>query len=223
MLSNVVDTNAGGAQMKQIFPDLWQSQDEHPFWGVKSNAYLLTREDGNILFYGTGITDEIAPIQQLGGMSWHYLSHRHEAGPALTTFKEQFQSKLCSDHREAPAISAYCPVDLTFDMAETRQNGLQIISSPGHTSGSTCFLYQSPHGKKYLFTGDTLSPKGRSWGALVFPSDGGNKSVLKNTLEMLGEWEPDIVIASAHQGKSAITEVTGTQWRAIAQQAAAGL
>jgi glyoxylase-like metal-dependent hydrolase (beta-lactamase superfamily II) len=206
--------------MKQIFPDLWQTETEHPFWGVKSNAYLLIRDAGNILFYGTGVTEEISHIQQLGGMAWHFLSHRHEAGRTLVTLKETFGSKLCCDKAEVQAIETYCPVDLTFDMGEAIQDALEIIPSPGHTSGSTCFLYHSPQGKKYLFTGDTLYPKGRSWGTLVFTADGGNKAILKNTLEMLGKLEPDYVIASAHQGRSAITEVSAGKWHVIAQQAA---
>ncbi|WP_019140570.1 MBL fold metallo-hydrolase [Noviherbaspirillum massiliense] len=209
--------------MKQIFPDLWQTKNEHPFPGVQSNAYLLTRDGGNILFYGTGAKDEIPHIQQLGGVSWHYLSHRHEAGPSLATIKEAFGSKLCCDKAELQAISKFCPVDLVFNIDTPRLDGLQIIPTPGHTSGSTCFVYQSPHGEKYLFTGDTLYPKEDSWGTLVFPSDGGSKAALKSTLEMLGELEPDVVIASAHQSSSAFTLITGTEWRAIAQQAAAKL
>lgn len=43
--------------MRQIYPDLWQTSTEHPlseFPHTTSNAYLLVRDAGNVLFYCTG-------------------------------------------------------------------------------------------------------------------------------------------------------------------------
>ena len=73
--------------MQQLFPDLWQTQTEHPFRGVTSHAYLLTRPEGNILFYGTGVLEELELIKDLGGIVRQYLTHRDEAGPALASIK----------------------------------------------------------------------------------------------------------------------------------------
>ena len=55
--------------MKQIYPDLWQTQAEHPFFGVTSHAYLLARDTGNILLYSTGVPEEYEHIQKLGGIT----------------------------------------------------------------------------------------------------------------------------------------------------------
>ena len=201
--------------MQQLFPDLWQTQTEHPFHGVTSHAYLLTRREGNILFYGTGVLEELQLIKDLGGIVRQYLTHRDEAGPALATIKQTFGSALCCHKLEVKAVKSYCLVDVTFDARETHLGNIEVIPTPGHTSGSTCFMYRSPYGKTYLFTGDSLFPKGQSWGTLVWPSSGGRKSSLRASLGLLRELDPDVVIASACQGPTPVSVTSADQWHAI--------
>jgi glyoxylase-like metal-dependent hydrolase (beta-lactamase superfamily II) len=205
--------------MKQLFPDLWQTQTEHPFHGVTSHAYLLTRPDGNILFYGTGVLEELQPIRDLGGIVRQYLSHRDEAGPALVKIKQAFGSALCCHALEAKAIRSICPVDVTFDAHETHLGNIEVIPAPGHTSGSTCYVYRSPHGKTYLFTGDSIFPDGQSWGTLVRFVAGGRKSELKSSLGMLRDLRPDVVISSASVGRSPVQTMCAGEWRAIVDDA----
>ncbi|WCM91305.1 MBL fold metallo-hydrolase [Acidovorax sp. NCPPB 2350] len=201
--------------MEQIFPDLWQTQAEHPFHGVTAHAYLLTRAHGNVLFYGTGALQELQPIRDLGGIVRQYLSHRDEAGPSLAAIRQAFGSELCCHAREAQAIRSICPVDVTFDAHETHMGDIEVIPTPGHTSGSTCYLYRSPHGKTYLFTGDSIVPDGQSWGTLVLTGAGGRKSDLKDSLGLLRDLEPDVVISSASVGRSPVQRVTAGEWRGI--------
>ena len=43
-------------------------------------AFVLQRERGNVLVYSTTVLESDAPaIEDLGGISRHYLNHRHEA------------------------------------------------------------------------------------------------------------------------------------------------
>src|SRR5262249_13086289 len=115
--------------MKQIYPDLWQTPAEHPFFGVTSHAYLLVRDTGNILFYSSGLHEEHQHIQTLGGITYQYLSHSDEAGPALAEIKKLFGSKLCCHRLEEPAGikrgAAECRVEQTRDRANRNS------SSPG--------------------------------------------------------------------------------------------
>jgi glyoxylase-like metal-dependent hydrolase (beta-lactamase superfamily II) len=201
--------------MEQIFPDLWQTQAEHPFAGVTSHAYLLTRKDGNVLFYGTGIHDELQHIKDRGGIVRQYLSHRDEAGPALADIKQAFGSELCCHSLEVKAIKTYCSVDVTFDTHEMQLGNIEIIPTPGHTAGSTCFAYLSPQGKKYLFTGDLIFPEGASWGTLVRWVAGGRKADLRRSLELLRDIKPDLVLASACMGPTPVTMTSEDQWREI--------
>jgi hypothetical protein len=205
--------------MKQLFPDLWQTQTEHPFSGVTSHAYLLTRPDGNILFYGTGVADDFKPMHDLGGIVRQYLSHRDEAGPPLVKIKQEFGSALCCHVLEANAIRSICPADITFDAHEIQLGDIEVMPTPGHTSGSACFLYRSPHGKTYLFTGDAIFPDGQSWGTRVQVFAGGRKSDLKNSLRLLRDLKPDVVISSAAVGRSPVQPMAAGEWEAITDEA----
>jgi len=201
--------------VKQLFPDLWETQTEHPFPGVDSHAYLLTRPSGNVLFYGTSVLEELPQISGLGGIVRQYLTHRDEAGPALATIKKTFGSALCCHKLEVNAIQSYSFIDVTFDARETHLGDIDVIPTPGHTSGSTCFFYRSPYGKAYLFAGDSLFPKGEAWGTLIWPFSGGRKSDLRASLGLLRELDPDVVIASACQGPTPVSMTSTDQWHAI--------
>lgn len=209
----------GGAPpiMKQIHPDLWQTLPEHPFGPeMSTHAYLLTRGAGNVLFYSSGHSDEHQHILRLGGIDRQYLSHRDEAGDALVRIKETFGSKLCCHKLEEEAIRAACPVDLTFENREFHLGDIEVIPTPGHTEGSACFMYKSPHGHTYLFTGDTIFLRNDSWGTFVSDE---HKRTLKESLELLGSLKPSVVISSASVGHLAFKEVLPGEWPIIVEGA----
>ena len=204
--------------MKQIFPDLWQTSAEHPFGpGMSTHAYLLTRDTGNVLFYSSGHSYEYQNILQLGGIIRQYLSHRDEAGSALLQIKQMFGSMLCCHKLEEAAISAACPVDLTFSTREFHLGDIEIIPTPGHTDGSTCFMCKSQHGLSYLFTGDTIFPDDDSWGTYV---SGKHRHTLKESLGSLRGLEPDVVLSSASNGPYSFREMPPGQWQEIVDRVA---
>jgi hypothetical protein len=204
--------------MKQIYPDLWQTNPEHPFPQLTTHAYLLVRSAGNVLFYSSGHSDEYQYIQELGGITHQYLSHRDEAGPDLVRIKQVFGSKLCCHRLEERAVSEACPVDLTFQTREIHLGDIEVIPTPGHTDGSTCFLFKSPHGKTYLFTGDTIFPSNNSWETFVMPNEGGNKSDMIDSLKLLRSLEPDVVISSASVGRVPFKEMSPGEWQEVVDQ-----
>ena len=69
---------------------------------------------------------------------------------------------------------------------------LEVIHTPGHTSGGIC-LYDKK--KKILFTGDTVFPHG-SFGRIDFP--GGNAILLKKSLKKLAELEDVEILLPGH-------------------------
>jgi len=204
--------------MKQIYPDLWQTNPEHPFPQLTTHAYLLVRSVGNVFFYSSGHSDEYQHIQKLGGITHQYLSHRDEAGPALVRIKQMFGSKLCCHRLEEKVVSKACPVDLTFQAREIHLGDIEVIPTPGHTDGSTCFLFKSPHGKTYLFTGDTIFLSNDSWETFVMPEEGGSKSDLIDSLKLLRGLEPDVVISSASVGRFPFKEMSPGEWREVVDQ-----
>jgi hydroxyacylglutathione hydrolase len=212
--------------MKQIYPDLWQTRTEHPIADVPSlstHAYLLTREQGNLLFYSTGLDDEHARIRELGGITHQLLSHEDEVGPALARLKELFGSKLAAHRREAEAVAKVTPVDLAFDAREVVLGGVEVIPTPGHTLGSVCYRVQSPHGRTYLFTGDTLffDEDGALKEGLLPGSHAGD---LRESLRLLRDVESDVVISSASvRNVTPFREVPPEEWRTIVDAAIARL
>jgi glyoxylase-like metal-dependent hydrolase (beta-lactamase superfamily II) len=215
--------------MKQLYPDLWQTAPEHPvpaYPRLTTHAYLLVRRGGNVLLYSSGLSAEHPRIRKLGGLTHQYLSHRDEVGPALARIKEAFRSRLCCHRLEEPAAREFCPVDLTFDRREVHLDDVEVIPTPGHTSGSTCFLVRSPgaradlreglrpnEGRTYLFTGDTVFLSNGAWDTLVLQDKGGSTSDLKESVKLLRDLDPDVVISSASVGSISVKEMQPGAWR----------
>jgi glyoxylase-like metal-dependent hydrolase (beta-lactamase superfamily II) len=64
---------------------------------------------------------------------------------------------------------------------------IEAIPTPGHTVGSACYQYRSPHGKNYLFTGDTIWPARGSWISVTFEDDA-KQSSHRASLDLLAMW-----------------------------------
>lgn len=209
--------------MKQIYPDLWQTEAEHPFPSLTTHAYLLVREDGNVLFYSSSHPAEHEHIAGLGGLARQYLSHKDEVGPALAAIKSKFGSLLVCHRLEVDAVEKECPVDLTFESREVHLGNIEVIPTPGHTPGSACYLVSSVSGASYLFTGDTIFVgRDGTWtdGYLEGMSD---MPTLKQSLELLRGLTPDVVLSSASVGSVPYREVSPETWRAGVDEALRGL
>ena len=197
--------------MQQIAPDLWQSSI-HRSGILNSHAYLLTRPDGNVLFYNTGDDGDLAQIEELGGIRYQLLTHRDEAAPSLKRISERFGSRLGCSGLEAPAVGRYAPADIVFEAIDDRLGDIEILHTPGHTDGSLCFFYRSPHGKAYLFSGDTIFQWNGRWATLVLSRMGGSKPALADSLLKLRELDPDLVMSSGFVGDVAMAAVTPDAW-----------
>ncbi len=201
--------------MKQIYDDLWQTKVEIPFGNVNTHAYLLKCDKGNVLFYNTSHTDDIEQISQLGGIKYQYLSHRDEGGESLQKIKHKFNSLLCCHIKEEPFITSLCPVDITFSNRVSHFAKIEVIPTPGHTSGSISFLYQSPYGGNYLFTGDTFFQSHGHWQTIFFRQAGGSTKTLIKSLLVYKKLNPDVVFWSASDGgDDSFAEINQKQWLA---------
>lgn len=200
--------------MKQLQEDLWQSTI-YSSGILNTHAYFLQRSEGNVLFYNTGDDGDLQKIAELGGMQYQVLTHRDESGSSLNRIKDRFGSKLCCSALEAPIIGKDAPVDITFGVSDHHLGDIEIIHTPGHTDGSICFFYTSPHGKSYLFTGDTIFQWDAKWATFVLSEAGGSEAALAESLPRLRELNPDIVMSSGFVGEVAFVEITGDEWAEI--------
>jgi hydroxyacylglutathione hydrolase len=220
--------------MRQIYPDLWQTSPEHPlsnFPHTTCNAYLLVREADNVLFYSTGReaigkVDDGADhdrIDEVGGVGHILLAHWHEASPSVRTIKERFGATIVSHARDAPPIEKEGGVapDMVFWDRQTLLGDIEAIPTPGHTVGSACYLYRSPHGKTYLFTGDTIWPARGSWTSATFEDDS-KQSSHRSSLDLLATLEPDVVLSAVAPGET-FKEIAPAEWPAATEAAKARL
>ena len=203
--------------MRQLYPDLWQTAQQKQFSVLNVHAYLLELPDGNALFYNPRSSGNFRAIADLGGVTHHYLSHCHEVGDSLVGIAERFDSKLCCHASVKPYLANTMPADVYFNSPdrEVHSGNVEVIHTPGHTDNSVCYRYRSPHGKTYLFTGDTLYLDNGEWATLVVSGDGGNQRELADSLALLRSLDVDVIICSVAVGEMRIVEVTSIQWHRI--------
>ena len=205
--------------MKQLEPDLWQTSRRVIDDTVGTHAYLLIRPTGNLLLYGIGEgqDDDLDAMEALGGVAVQVLSHRDESSPALNDVRERFGSRLACSELEISAISADAEPDLIVgpDCDDPALDGLEILETPGHTDGSVSFRYQSPHGKSYLFTGDTILPSQGKWVTFVVDQYGGTFESMEQSLLKMRDLDPDVVVPSAFVGDVAEVEMADGEWASI--------
>ena len=89
--------------MRQVLPDVWETQQDNPFPGLTTHAYLWAGA-GNVLFYSVGSDADFDELGRHGGLADQYLSHVDEAGPMLSRIAERFGSRLHAPAAEADAI-----------------------------------------------------------------------------------------------------------------------
>lgn len=199
--------------VKQLAPDLWQSA-LYKSGVLRTHAYFLTRDDGNVLFYNTGDEDDLDQMESLGGVSLQLLTHRDEAGPPQAVVRKRFGARLGCSAIEMPSVSKHSPVDIELGTQVDAISDIVIVHTPGHTDGSICFFYASLHGGSYLFTGDTIFLWDGQWSTLVLDHAGGSAAALAESLGKLKAYSPDLVMSSGFVGEEAYRWVTLEEWTA---------
>jgi hydroxyacylglutathione hydrolase len=205
--------------MRQVLADLWETRTDSPFPGLTTHAYLWT--GGNVLFYSTASDADFDAIEQLGGVADHYLSHRDEAGPMLARIAERFGSRLHAPVAELVEIGQHAHIDVPMGSRHVDANGVEVIPTPGHSPGSTCYMVRGAEGA-YLFTGDTLFlSENREWAAGFIPGIS-DADTLTSSLHLIATLNPDVVISSAFQGDSAVHRIDPGRWPDHVEQALTG-
>ena len=171
------------------------------------------RPDGNVLFYSTGDEGDLAQIEGLGGIRYQLLTHRDEAAPSL----EAHQGTIRLQHWAVAPRKRRLPAGMRRSISSSGRmtaglGDIDVLHTPGHTDGSLCFFYRSPHGKSYLFSGDTIFHWNGKWATLVLSKAGGSKAALADSLLQLRELDPDLVLSSGFVGNVAMAAVTRDEW-----------
>jgi hypothetical protein len=151
-------------------------------------AFLLRRDERNVLIYSTTTLGSAgSATEALGGISRHYLNHRHEALFASPSIG----APLFVHERERRSVAETYNVRGTFSKRHTFEDDLEVVPTPGHTSGATSYLWNSGE-HRLLFTGDTIYLDEGEWVAAVLPSS--DRSRYVDSLELIRELDFDVLV-----------------------------
>ncbi|MET0762464.1 MAG: MBL fold metallo-hydrolase [Thermoleophilaceae bacterium] len=200
-------------RLEMVIPGLHATTPEPlPFaTSLHVRAFVLERDRGNILVYSTaGLEADAAAIEDLGGLSRHYLNHRHEAMFA----SHAVHAPLFVHENERDSVARAYHVRGTFSRRHVLDDDFEVIPTPGHTSGATAYLWDSG-GHRALFTGDTIFLSGGEWVAAVLEGSSDRASYLES-LELIRELDFDVLVpwaASAGEPYHAVISHAGAQRR----------
>ncbi len=208
----------------QVSDELYQTRTDSPVPGLTTHAYLWRRPTGNVLFYCPATDADFDDIDGLGGVAAQYLSHLDEAGPNLARIAGRFGSRLHAPAAELESIEQHAHVDVPVDARRhVDTNDVEVIPTPGHSTGSSCYLVTLGNGTRVLFTGDTIFPAGDgTWTTFLVPGRG-DAGQLAASVELLRAETPDVVVSSAFGGEAAIESVDAGRWAEIVDQALASV
>jgi glyoxylase-like metal-dependent hydrolase (beta-lactamase superfamily II) len=172
-------------------------------------AFVVPRERDNLLVYSSpAIADDAAAIEHLGGAAHQYLGHWHES-----MFGDDLAARLVVHEADAAATAERRTVDATFTERGSLGGGFELIPIPGHTPGSTAFLWDSGE-RRYLFTADTIYLSDGDWVAAVLASS--DREQYLDSLELLRDVDFDVLVpwgATAGQPWYAETDRADAQRR----------
>ena len=151
-------------------------------------AFLLRRDRGNLLVYGTtGLESDAGAIEDLGGVSRQYLNHRHEAGLA----SDWVTAPLFAHENERESVAEQHRVPETFSERHLLDDDFEVIPIPGHTEGATAYLWSAGE-HRFLFTGDSIYLSEGEWVAAVLESS--DRASYIESLELIRELNFDVLV-----------------------------
>jgi len=215
-----MSASTGTRLLRQIAGDLWETPPDSPFPGLTTHAYVLRRPGGgNVLFYSVATNQDLDEIDRLGGLTDQYLSHRDEAGPMLSELHRRFGLRLHAHAAEEDDVARHRSPSVLFSERHRDGNGVEVIPTPGHSPGSTCFAVDGTEGR-YLFVGDTIfRGEDGEWTA-GFIRGISDAALLSMSLGLLNDLEPpDLVISSAFAGDAGVHEVDAARWAHALEEA----
>jgi len=155
-------------------------------------SFLLRREPGNLLVYGTGTLEHDGEtIRELGGISRQYLGHGHEAAFADEWPARTFGAKLVVGEADAASVGKRRQVDETISQRKALDADFEAIPIPGHTPGATAYLWDTGE-HRALFTGDSIYLRDDEWVAAVL--DSSDRPSYIASLELMRELDFDLLI-----------------------------
>jgi glyoxylase-like metal-dependent hydrolase (beta-lactamase superfamily II) len=185
----------GIPKMQTVIPGLHASAPQGLSFApsVHVRAFLLQRPQGNLLVYSAGpVADDVRAIEELGGISRHYLNHWHEAAfGGGDRVASTFEAPLFCHEDERQSVSETSEPAGTFSERHMQGDDFEVIPIPGHTSGATAYLWHGG-GHRCLFTGDSVYLREGEWVAAVLESS--DRGAYLESLELIKDLDFDVLV-----------------------------
>ena len=149
-------------------------------------AFLLERERGNILIYTNGAVAQ-GELAEHGAAARQYLNHWHEAMFA----PDRVVAPVFIHEDDRVEAAERLPVRATFSKRHRLDDDFEAIPIPGHTRGSTAYLWDSGE-HRFLFTGDSVYLSDGEWVAAVL--DSSDRAAYVESLDLMSELEFDVLV-----------------------------
>lgn len=130
---------------------------------VLLRSYILERPQGNVVVYHSpGVSESAESIRALGAPVRLLINHSHEAmygRPGLDV-------PVWVHRGDRSEVAESLDVAGVFNEREMIDEDLEVIPTPGHTPGTTSYLWDNGT-HRFLFTGDFIWLEDGEWKAVV--------------------------------------------------------
>lgn len=162
---------------------------ELPFLAnAQVRSFVIERPNGNAIVYNSpGLNEAADEIRALGAPTQLLINHGHEAmygppPPDVPVFVHE---------RDQAETARGLPVRGTFNHRQMIDDDLEVIPTPGHTPGTTSYLWDNGT-HRFLFTGDFLSIEYGEWKAVVLGSS--DRAASLDSLRLISDLDFDVLV-----------------------------
>ena len=185
------------------------------FGGMANNCFLLVDDSTNqsALIDCTEFSDKMERLIGDTDLRYILLTHGHyDHIIGAKAIKEKYGCQIAISKEDAPmltsarhSLAAFCGAEQNSvepdillsdgDVIKLGNTEIKVMSTPGHTKGSVCFLTDGA-----LFSGDTLFRA--SCGRTDFP--GGSWEEMQKSLKKLAELDGNLTVYTGHEELSTL-------------------
>lgn len=145
---------------------------------LQTNCYVLVKESDAIIIDPGAEEEKIEKELENLNIKGILLTHSHfDHTGALSYFLNKYNLKINQEIKEFP---------------------YEIVLTPGHTKDSKTFYFKE---EKIMFVGDFIFKNGIGRMDL-----GGNEQDMKNSLEVIKKYDPDITLYPGHGSKTTLKD-----------------
>lgn len=165
---------------------------------LESNGYIIYQKEGGAAFlidpgYNSKVFIEFIKEHDFKLEAILLTHHHYDHVGAVERVKDVFDCPVYMHRRDCDLYKK--PVDVYMedgDVLDLEGEQIKVISTPGHTGGSVCFMSEK---SKVCFTGDTIFNVDLGRTDL---EGGSEKEMISSIRNIIDKWPNDIMIYPGH-------------------------